>query len=59
LKADGIEFVNFGVEEMRDLLEKVESDLKGFVFRLGEWANFVAPSLQNRIVEHFTKNMHI
>lgn len=58
-KADGVDFIDFDVDEMRGLLEKVESDLKGFVFRLGKWADFVAPSLQKKIVEHFVKNMHI
>lgn len=58
-KGDGVDFIDFGVDEMRGLLEKVESDLKGFVFRLGKWADFVAPTLQKKIVEHFAKNMHI
>ena len=58
-KADGVEFIDFGVVEMRDLLEKIESDIKDFVVRLGKWANFAAPSLQNKIVEHFVKNMNI
>lgn len=58
-KADGVDFIDFGVDEMCGLLEKVESDLKGFVFRLGKWADFVAPSLQKKIAEHFAKNMHI
>lgn len=58
-KAEGIEFIDLSADEMRGLLKKVESDLKGFVFRLGEWANFVTPSLQKKIVEHFAKNMDI
>ena len=58
-QADGVKFIDFGVDEMRGLLEKVESDLKGFVFRLSEWANFVAPNLQKKIVEHFAGNMDI
>ena len=58
-KADGVEYIDFGVEEMRGLLEKVEPDLKGFVVRLGEWADLVAPSLKSKIVQHFAKNMNI
>ncbi len=41
-----LEFIDLSVEEMRGLLEKVESDLKGFVARLGKWAEFVAPDLK-------------
>lgn len=58
-KADGVEFIDFGVDEMRSLLGKVESDLKGFTVRLGEWADFVAPNLRQKMVEHFAKNMNI
>ena len=58
-KAEGIEFIDFGADEMRGLLERVESDLKGFVFRLGKWTDFIAPELNPRLVEHFTKNMDI
>jgi hypothetical protein len=58
-KADGVEFVDLGVDEMRGLMERVESDLKGFVVRLGKWAEFVAPELKLNIVKHFTENMNI
>ena len=58
-KADGVQFIDFGVDEMRGLLEKVESDLKGFVVRLGKWADYLAPELKLKIVEHFAKNMNI
>lgn len=58
-KADGVEFIDLGINEMRHLLEKVESDLKGFVIRLSKWADFVAPSLRRQIVECFINNMNI
>lgn len=45
--------------KLRFLLEKVEADLTGFVIRLGKWADFVAPSLRQRIVECFAGNMNI
>ncbi len=58
-KADGVEFIDLNYDEMRGLLEKVESDLKAFVVRLGEWSDFVVPNLKQNIVQHFVKNMHI
>jgi hypothetical protein len=58
-KADGVDFIDFGVDEMRVSLEKVESDLKGFVVGLGRWADFIAPELKPKIIEHFAKNMNI
>jgi hypothetical protein len=58
-KADGVDFIDFGVDEMRVLLEKVESDLQGFLYRLGKWTDFVAPGLKRKVVSHFAKNMDI
>jgi hypothetical protein len=58
-KADGVDFIDFGVDEMRVSLEKVEADLKGFVVGLGRWADFMAPELKPKIIEHFAKNMNI
>ena len=58
-KDEGVEFINFGVDEMRNLLKEVESDLNGFLFRLGEWTDSVAPELKAAVVEHFAKNTDI
>jgi hypothetical protein len=58
-KAEGVEFIDLDDEEMRGLLDKVESDLKGFVIRLGKWADYLAPDLNQKIAEHFAKNMNI
>jgi hypothetical protein len=58
-KADGVVFIDFGVDEMHGLLRKVESDLKGFVVRLGKWTDSIALELHPKIVTHFANNMDI
>lgn len=58
-KADDVAFIELQYDEMRELLEKVESDLNGFVVRLNEWCDLTAPNLKQKIVRHFVENMHI
>ena len=58
-KGDDVDFIDFKFDEMRELLEKVENDLKEFVVRLEKWCDLIAPSLKQKIVQHFVANMHI
>jgi hypothetical protein len=58
-KADDIDFIDFEYDELNSLLDKVKSDMEGFVVRLGKWAEFIAPDLRQEITEHFVKNMNI
>ena len=58
-KANETKFIDFEIDEMRNLLEKVESDLKGFVMKLEKWTDFVAPGLKQMVGHHFAQNMRI
>jgi hypothetical protein len=51
--------IEFTVEELIERLEDIEKDLKGFVFRLRKWAKDLSPELENRVADHFAKNMNI
>lgn len=58
-KTEGEDYVEFGKAELDNLLKKVESDLKGFLFRLEQWVEYVSPGLSKTVTEHFSKNIDI
>lgn len=41
------------------MLGKVESDLAGFLRRLGKWVEHVAPDSGRRVVDYFAENMNV
>ncbi len=51
--------IAFSYEELTQLLKQVESDLQGFLVRLGQWAEHIAPSLKGEIVSYFAQHLHI
>jgi len=51
--------IEFTLDEMIEHLNRVEKDLKDFLFRLGEWTKNITPELEQRVVNHFAKNMNI
>lgn len=58
-KSEGVEFVEFEPDEMRALLARVETDLAGFLQRLGRWAERISPNQGPRVVGYFAKHMNI
>lgn len=58
-KEAGGEFVEFTMEELGEWVLQVEADLAGFVYRLGKWAEYFAPGLEQRVVRYFVENMHV
>jgi hypothetical protein len=58
-KAEGVEFVEFGFQEMETLLKKVEQDLEGFLFQLGKWEDYISPESRGRLVDYFSEKMSI
>lgn len=51
--------IEFTIDEMFKRLINIEKDLKDFLFRLSQWTKFIAPELENQVVEHFAKNINI
>lgn len=58
-KKEGVEFVGFDLGELAALLARVESDLAGFLYRLGKWSEYSAPGLGQRVAVYFAENMNI
>lgn len=56
---EGADCVEFDREEMTTLLSRVETDLGGFLARLGEWVSHVSPGLEQAVVGHVAKNMDV
>jgi hypothetical protein len=58
-KNEGVGFVEFNPGEMEAFLARVGSDLAGFLYRLGKWAEYLAPNSGQRVVGYFAENMNI
>jgi hypothetical protein len=58
-KRAGGEFVEFGLEEMAAHLRQVTQDLVGFVYRLGKWAENVAPGMGQSVSSYFADSLKI
>lgn len=44
---------------MIENLKNIKKDLSDFLSRLGQWTKQIEPELEERVVNHFAKNMNI
>lgn len=51
--------VIFSIKEFVENMKAVETDLKGFLIRLGQWTRNIEPALEKQVVNYFAENMHI
>lgn len=51
--------IEFLPDELTEKMKNVENDLKDFLFKLAQWTRKIEPALENKVVNHFAKNMNI